>query len=269
MIPRHGNQLLNRKSLTLFAIIVISIFSLLYTPLRSRLTQVLYTFAPSVFHLGSTAGGTGESFFTVFRSKQNLVYENVMLRAENSRMAAQVLDRNLLDERVAKLEEMLKRTRNDNRVVADVIVGFGQTVYDTLVIDAGLDHGIQKGDSVVFAGAGVVGEIIEASNATSKVKLYSSPGEEHLVLLGAHSLPATAHGKGNGNFEAKIPQESAVLVGDTAIVSKGNLILGTVYSVEDKPGLPYKTVLFRSSFNPTEIRTVEVIVNLAEPAVKR
>jgi cell shape-determining protein MreC len=260
MIRHQGSLLFSQKSIVLLGILFVSLFILLFAPARSLATQVVYSVAPTAFHLSDAVAGTGDSFLTNFRSKQALVYENARLRADNSRMEAQVLDRNLLEEKVASLEGSLGRVVSDNRVAADVIVGFGQSAYDLLVIDVGGDHGIQKGDSVVYAGEGVVGEIAEVSPFTSKVKLFSTPGEEYLVLLGAHSVSATAHGEGNGNFEAKIPQDSTVAVGDRVIVPKGNLILGEVQLIDKKPGMPFWTVFFRSSFNPTEIRSVEVVL---------
>lgn len=248
------------KTVTLALVIFVCLFSLLYAPLRTRLSQVVYSAAAPALHAGNSVGSTADSFLTNFRNKQALVYENAMLRAENNRMATQVLDRNLLEERVSKLEELLGRVHSDNRVVADVMSGLGQALYDTLIIDVGSEHGIQNGDFVVYAGAGVIGEISETTAVSSKVKLFSSPGEEYPVLIGSHFIPASAKGKGDGNFEAKVPQGSVVSVGDRVVVSKGDLVLGTVQAVEQKDSAPFATVFFRSSFNPTEVRTVEVVV---------
>lgn len=259
-MPRRANVPFQKKTITIIGIVLVGLLSLLYSPIRSGLTRVVYGAAYPFYQLGGYVANTGGSVIANFRYKESLAFDNAMLRAENHRLAAQVLDRNLLQERVMKLEEILGRPHNDNRVVADVTIDFGRSVYDTFSIDAGLDHGIQNGDLVVYAGSGVVGEIAEVGAVSSKVKLYSSPGEEYPVLLGAHLIPAIARGKGDGNFESKIPQGSAVVPGDKVVVAKGNLLLGTVESVDDKPGVPLATVLFRSAFNPTEIGTVEVIV---------
>jgi cell shape-determining protein MreC len=259
-MSRHANFQLRIKIISIVGIVLVASLSLFYTPVRLALTQTAYTVSAPFFHFGGSVNSLGNSLLTNFRSKDALVYENAMLRAENDRMQAQILDRNLLQERVMNLEEVLGRPRNDNRVVADVTVPFGHSYYDTLVIDAGADHNIQNGDFVVYSGAGVIGEVAEVSAVSAKVKLYSTGGEEHLVLIGSHSVPATARGMGNGNFQAKIPQGSLVSVGDRVVVSRGNLILGEVTMVEELPGVPFRTVYFRSSFNPTEVRTVEVVV---------
>lgn len=260
-MQRRANSFTTKRNIVLSAFIFVGLFSLLYTPARLWFTQVVFSAGSAPLVLGNTASGAGNSIFSSFRYKQSLVYENAVLRAENNRMQAQVLDRNLLQERVMKLEEVLGRSRNDNRVVADVVVGIGRSLYDTVILDVGSDHGVQNGDTVVYAGSAMVGQIVEVSATSAKMKFFSSPGEEYSALLGPHSIPATVHGKGNGNFDAKIPENSDLVVGDKVIVPKGNLLLGTISEIEKTQGVPFATVYFRSPFNVTEIRTVEVLVN--------
>lgn len=259
MIHRRYNPFFEWKNILLIALVAVSAFVLLYAPVRAIFTQALYAVAPRVWSIGDTAGGAWSSVTTNFRIKRSLVYENDMLHADMSRMQAQVLDRNLLEEKVMKLEEALGRAGSDNRVTASVLAGPGRSPYDTLVIDAGDEHGIAVGDVVVYAGAGAIGTIAEVSGSSSKVGLYSSAGHEHLVLVGANAIPTTARGRGMGNFEAKVPQGSAVALGDTVLLPKDNLILGVVQLVEEEPTLPFITVFFRSPFNIAEIRSVEVI----------
>lgn len=259
MTHRRFDPLFVRKNIALIALVAISAFVLLFAPVRGTLTQALYTIAPGVWSIGNTTSGAWRSLMTNFRIKRSLVYENDTLRAEIDRMQAQVLDRNLLEEKVLKLEEVLGRAGSDNRVTASVLAGPRWSPYDTLAIDAGTEHGIAVGDVVVYAGAGAIGTITEVSDSSAKVTLYSSAGQEHSVLVGANALPATARGRGMGNFEAKVPQGSVVALGDAVLLPKGDLILGVIQMVEEKPASPFITVFFRSSFNIAEIRSVEVI----------
>lgn len=264
MMRRQDNivsRLLERKNIALIALVVISIFSLLYMPLRGALTDALYVIAPKMWGIGGATHNMWDSFVTNFRSKEALVVENDALHTDVLRMQAQVLDRNLLEEKVNKLEEALGRAQGDNRVVAYVLAGPGQSPYDTLVVDAGEDNGLALGDKVVYAGSGVIGEVIEVSRATSKVRFYSAPGEEHMVVIGSSAIPAKALGKGMGNFETKVPQGSEVALGDKVRTLQGGLLLGTISSVEKEPSLPFARVLFRLPFNITEIGSVEIIVD--------
>lgn len=255
----QDNKLFSPKNIALIALFAVSAFALLYSPVRTSLAEGAYTAAVSVWDFGDTASNTWNSFITNFRSKEVLVTENKTLHEEVSRMQAQVLDRNLLAEKVATLEEALGRVRSDDRVVATVLAGPGLTPYDVLLVDAGTEQGISVGNMVVYAGSGVVGEIIESTPVSSKVKLLSSPGEEHAVIVGSHAIPVLAVGRGMGNFEAKVPQDSTVLVGDNVLLAKGSLILGVVSLVEEKPAEPFKRIFFRLPFNITEVQSVEVI----------
>ncbi|MCK9344562.1 MAG: rod shape-determining protein MreC [Candidatus Pacebacteria bacterium] len=252
---------LNRKNIALAVLIGASAFALLYTPARSTVTEGVYMVATGVWGFGGATTNAWNSFATNFRDKERLIRENAMLSAELARVEAQVLDRNLLAEKVTKLEESLGRVRGDDRVVAEVVVDHGQSPYDTVVVDAGAEEGIILGNVVVYAGSGVIGEIIEVSSNSSKIKLFSSPGSERAVLVGPHYVPANALGRGMGNFEAKVPQDSLVAIGDTIVSTKGNLILGTISVVEEKPAEPFKRIFFRVPFNITEIHSVEIIVD--------
>ncbi len=257
----HDKLQRRRKNLVLAAFVLVSAFVLLYGPVRGAISQTIYAGAPAVWRFSGAVGDTWNSFWGGFQIKRSLVFENNILKEEVSRMQANVLDRNILEEKVIKLEEALGRSREDNRVVADVLAWPGWSLYDTLIIDAGAENGIVVGDRVIYAGAGVIGEIAELYDTASKVKLYSSPGEELEVVIGAQPIPSVARGRGMGNFEAKVPQGSLVIVGDEVLMSSGNLILGMVGSVEDDRVLPFIRVLFRTTFNIAEIRSVEVIVN--------
>lgn len=263
MIYHRGklsNRLLSKKRIALSAFFTISIGVLLYAPTRNILTQGVYSVTTGIWLAGDTVANSLGSFIANFQTKKALVDENKTLLEEVGRMQALVLDRNLLTEKVARLEESFGRPRSDDRVVAEVIAGPGRSPYDTLIIDAGAEQGISAGDTVVYAGSGVVGEIVEVTSFSAKAKLYSSPGENNEVVVGAYNFPIVALGRGMGNFEAKVPQDSAISVGDTVIM-KGGYILGTVSLIEEKPAEPFKRIFFRVPFNITEIRSVEVIIN--------
>lgn len=260
MTLRHNNIFLKRKNIALLSLVAISAFALLYTPLRGAITEALYSVTPGIWSSGRKTESVFGSFITNFRNKEALVEENNLLGETVAVMEAKVLDRNLLAEKVAKLEETLGRAHSDDRVVGSVLVGPGRSPYDTLVIDVGTDQGVNIANMVVYSGSGAIGEIVEVTPTSSKVKLYSFPGQEHSVIIGARSLPVLAYGRGMGNFESKVPQDSPVLAGDTVVSVKGKLIFGKVSVVEEKPAEPFKRIFFRVPFNITEIQTVEVIV---------
>ncbi|HAT68526.1 MAG TPA: hypothetical protein DCS20_02820 [Candidatus Yonathbacteria bacterium] len=259
---RRDNSPARGKLLILGTLVLVSVFVLSYSPIRGTISRAVYSTAPGLWEFGGNMSDSWDAFWGEFRLKRSLVHENEVLQEEVSRMQAQVLDRNLLEERVHELEEKLGRAGNDDRVTARVLAGPGRTPYDTLVIDAGTEQGVQVLDRVVYAGAGVVGTVVEAYPTSAKVSLFSSPDKETMVVIGTQAIPATAFGRGMGNFEAKIPQGSLVITGDTVLIPGEHLIIGTVGAVEEKPAEPFMRVFFRTSFNIAAIQSVEVVKSI-------
>lgn len=256
---RRDNSPAKRKFITLAIILFTGAGILLLGSVRGGVSQAVYTTAPGLWELGGTVENSWSAFWGEFRTKRTLVHENETLQEEVARMQAQMLDRNLLEERVVELEGKLGRVGSDERVTARVLLGPGQSPYDTLIIDAGTEQGVHVLDRVVYAGAGVIGSVIEAYPTSAKINLFSSPGKETSVVIGGQAIPATARGRGMGNFEAKIPQGSLVVTGENVLIPGEDLIVGTVGSIEEKPAEPFAHIFFRTPFNISAIRSVEVI----------
>lgn len=262
-IFRQDNLRTRRKSLIFMVVVFLCALILLYGPTRGVVSQITYKGVPFIFNIENTAVAYFEEFLESFRAKSSLVRENVDLREELTRMQAQVLDRNLLEEKVQMLEEVFGRGESDNRVVATVLAGSGQSPYDTLIIDKGEEVGIHLGNLVVYAGAGAIGKVVEVYPSSSKIMLFSSPQETEIaVLVGGSKIPVHARGRGMGNFETRVPGGSLVSLGSNVLLSEDpTIILGITQSVEEKTATPFIKVLFRTPFNIAEIRHVEVITD--------
>lgn len=253
----------NTETRTRLAVLIGSIFLgvvvLVYPPLRSWISSLFFSGSPAIWSVGNVAEDTSKSFFSQLKDNRVLLGENRKLKEDILRMQTQVLDRNLLAEKVAQLEESLGRERMDNRVPANVLVNSSRISYDVFVVDAGSSQGIKQGDLVAYSGAGIIGKVFEVYEFSSKIKLYSSAKEETPVLVGKEKIPAIARGKGMGNYEVILPQESAVGVGDTVLLPGTMLILGEVVFVEDALNQPFSKILFRLPFNTALMTTVEII----------
>ena len=245
---------------TFAGIVLLGIIVLFSSSVRGFVSGVVYTGAPFVWETGDSIGQTFQSFFAEFRSKQLLELENESLTSQVERMKVEVSDRDLLVQKIADLQSVEGIKSSQKRVLANVIDGPGESPYDTLLIDEGENAGIKTGDTVSYAGAGVIGEIAEVYSSSAKIELFSSPGKETASLIGANKVPALSEGIGMGNFEATIPEGSAVSVGDQVFLPGGELILGTVGSIEEKQGEPFAHVLSRTAFNISDISEVEVLV---------
>jgi len=147
----------------------------------------------------------------------------------------------------------------NNRVLAAVLVKPPLAPYDELVIDAGSDQGIIVGAKVYAPGNILIGTTTDVLGETSRVTLLSSPGQNYPVTIGANHISANAVGRGGGQYEAQIPQATAISVGD--LVSDASLSDGTfgkVISILNNPADPFETVLFSVPINIYQLRFVLV-----------
>lgn len=256
---RRDNVLARRKFLVPVALVIIGVLMLSYGPLRNVVSRAVYSTAPEIWELGGIVGNSWGAFWSEFRLKRALVHENKVLQEEVALMQVRVLDRNLLEGRIRELDEKLGRADGDDRVSARVLSGAGQNPYDMLVIDVGTRQGVLVGDQVVYTGAGIIGTVVEAYTTSAKVSLFSSPNKETMVVFAGQAIPATARGRGMGNFDAKVPQESLIVLGENVLIPGKDMILGVVGAIEKTPSEPFMKVFFRTPFNIATIRSVEVI----------
>jgi cell shape-determining protein MreC len=142
-------------------------------------------------------------------------------------------------------------------ILAAVLVRPPQAAYDELIIDIGADHGITLGSKVYAPGNILIGSTTDILGQTSKVKLFSSPGETYYVLIGSSRIPATAVGRGGGQYQAEVPQASKINQGDTVSDSSiSDAPFGIVTAVLANPADPFETVLFAPSVNIYQLRWV-------------
>lgn len=259
---RQNNIRIKKKSIIFIGAIFLCLAVLLYHPARDMISSITYRGAHSMFVIGNAVSYSLANLFGSFRANNSLAKENADLHEEINRMQAQVLDRNLLEERLQIIEESWGHLEDDNRVISTVISTSWRSPYDILVIDRGKDVGIRQGDLVVYAGSSAIGRIVEVYPSSAKIMLFSSPQEKELaVLIGEALIPARSRGRGMGNFEAKMPQGSTVSVGsDVLLAEDPSIVLGVVGLVEEKDSTLFMRVLFRTPFNIAEVRQVEVII---------
>lgn len=186
--------------------------------------------------------------------------ETRRLRAELASSTAALADRDLLYKEVADLRERLGRADAPQaRVVAAVLQRPPWTAYDTLLIDAGADHGITAGALVSAGGQGLIGRVSEVYAASARVELFSAPGTSYQALLNG-TLPIAVEGQGGGSLRAEVPAGTQVSAGDT-VAFPGLLggIVAKVSATEAKAGESFIVVYLRLPANPEDLRFVEVL----------
>lgn len=186
--------------------------------------------------------------------------ENARLRTELASTTALLADRSALYAENLQLKSQFGRDIQEHRLLGAVLERPPGIPYDTLLLDVGRDHGVVPGDLVSAGGTTRIGTITEVYANTSRVVLFSTPGESYQVLLRG-TMPVTISGQGAGSFAGEVPKDTNVAAGD-ALVFPGlaSGFAGAVSFVEEKEGASFKIIYARLPVNLLELRFVEVLV---------
>ena len=199
-------------------------------------------------------------------SKAALGRENEQLRAQLASTSAALADRNALYQENLVLKAQLGRTLTERSVLAGVLMRPPEVPYDSLMLDAGASQGIAPGDLVSAGGTTVIGTIDQVYRTTSRVKLFSSPGESYQGLLAASttrpSTPVTVVGQGGGSLSAQVPTQTAVVPGDSIVLpGVGGGFIGSVSHVDEPSGSSFETLYLQLPVNMQELSFVEILLH--------
>jgi cell shape-determining protein MreC len=198
-----------------------------------------------------------------FQSKKNLLLENQNLKSELEVTAGKLLNHNsILDENL-KLKEILDRAavaaNSKNLILATILAKNDQSFYSTLIVDIGLDKGITEGDLVFALGNIPIGKISSVYKNSSKVILFSSPGEEVEGIISGKDILVNLIGRGGGNFEIILPRDF-IVENKTEVVLPGIFpyVVAIVESKISDPRDSFQKLLLISPINIHEIKFLQI-----------
>jgi len=197
----------------------------------------------------------------LFRSKTDLISENNSLKQQIEKDKLDLMLKSLLNDENSDLKSVLNRKDlNTKSILSAVLIKPSFSPYDTLIIDAGSNENVSVGENVTALGNAFIGYISEVYPNSSKVVLYSSPGEKVNVLLGNSNIEEQALGIGGGNFSVEVPREIDIKEGDSIVIpSISTNIFGTVEKVEYKESDAFQKVIFKNPTNISELKWVLVV----------
>jgi cell shape-determining protein MreC len=147
----------------------------------------------------------------------------------------------------------------ETRILAAVLKRPPFSPYDELIIDIGNDYKLSTSSTVYADGGVLIGRVIDVLSTTAKVKLFSSPNEKYEVLVGISHTPATAIGRGGGQYETNVSRDTVVKEGDFVFNSSlSDKPFGIVSAVLLDPTLPFETILFAPPVNVYKLKWVLV-----------
>lgn len=249
---------------SVFVIISVILAIFLYSSVLSGLSGTFsFLVYPLVKADGLLRSGLSDTV-SFFHFQTTLVKENKALVETNNNLRLQLVSKNNLENENRELKVVLGLKAKDNKnLLAAVISRPDQLPYDILMLDIGSDNDkLAVGDKVLVAGGVILGSVAKIDSNITKVRLYSSYGEEIPVIVGKENIPAVASGRGGGNFLMILPRGLNIQVGDTVQTSIiGNYTLGTVGKIDKTVTDPFQKVYLKSPINLFNVKWVEIKSN--------
>ena len=192
-----------------------------------------------------------------------LLASNEELRRQIAEDQVRLAGVQALESENIELRNIFGHASSTSRMLAPVLKRPPAAPYDELIIDGGADRGFLAGNKVYAPGNVLIGQITDVLGQTSKVVLFSSPGQKYDVQIGSSHAPAVAVGRGGGQYQAELPRDAKIAEGDAVINSSLNdRVFGIVSSVITDPAQPFEKVLFAAPVNIYQLRWVLVDVKI-------
>ena len=257
---RHDKIKQDRRRRILATLLILSVIMFLARgPLSARLGGLLAYLGRPFWALEEGIYAGVDVMKTQLRTKSSLEEENAHLRELLDSVALNAHTRNAIESENAMLKEKLGRSPEYALSVARVLSSPPVSPYDTLVVDAGRDHGVVLGMDVFSDGDWKIGQVTHVWGRSSLVTLYSAPGIQLSVSVGSSSIPAIAHGMGNGNFRVILPKGVDVVEGDLVnIPALAPEYLAKIMSIERPAGSSLEALYLQLPFNVSQLKWVYI-----------
>ncbi len=260
---RNNNFLIreNGKKSIIFPTFAIVFFILVFSIPWSR--NLLFSVGSPLWSIKNSVVSFFADNVAVLNSKTDILKENNLLKEQISVNSKEQVLFDLLKKENEDLKFILGRNKVGQKLLlGTVLVKPFLSTYDTLIIDVGSLNGVTVGNKVMVDDNTFIGYVSEVYDNTSKVILYSSPGEKIKVLIGDNNVEKEAVGLGGNNFKVEMPREIGVKEGDTIIVpSISANVFGVVEKIEFKESDSFQTVLFKNPVNIAELKWVEILLS--------
>ena len=198
-----------------------------------------------------------ENFLTSFYGKTRILEKNKEIKQQIQRLEIDNLRTQFL---ANELEQIFAMQNIDPEITPARIISHGKVgALDTVVLNQGLESGLDIGDEVTTHGYVSLGSISEVYDTSARVMLYSNTQNSRKDVLFPHDVVLTAHGYGNGTFIIESPREVEAAVGDVFYdLDESRSIIGIVQAIEFDPRDPFKKVYLSHPVSLAEVHLVGV-----------
>ncbi len=246
---------------SLIVIIILIVIILTNNSVLEFASKITNSIGNSVWKSQSVVVNMFGSIATTFKDKQKLQDKNQILNEEIVRLRLFSIWTEVLRQENESLRGLLNRESDRNFIAASILTRPNYTLYDTFIVDVGRRDGISVGSRVFGVEKVAIGTVTEVYLRTSLISLYSTPGRATDVLLGEDTIAVKAIGRGDGDFEIRVPR--GVDISEGQIVLSPGLNSGVFGVVEEIIALPtdsFQTVLFSSPINIQSLNMVAIML---------
>jgi cell shape-determining protein MreC len=191
-------------------------------------------------------------------SKKSLIKKVVELQTTIDAQNSSLVSLSVVQSENEILKKELGRTNTIKGTIARVIVPPNRSIYDTLVIDAGVEDTIVVGQEVYAFGSIAIGTVTDVLDNTSTVTLYSAPDRETVGTVTGSDLAVTLIGRGAGEYEVRMPRD--IIFQQGGVISQQSLAvhpLATIQKIITDARDPFQRLLAKV---PVNLQTMKWVV---------
>ncbi len=194
---------------------------------------------------------------TNFTSKQDLIIQNSQLQQQIDVLQRESQFTQSTQDVYAELYKTIQ-VPGDSRVTTEVLSRPPFAAYDTYIINAGSQSGIEMNQVVTTGGTLVIGYIDLVTTHYSRVRLFSSAGQSQTISIDGFLFDSA--GRGAGTILVRLPRTYAETSGQVArLPGLSNLNLGIISVTEFDPQDSFVTGAVIPQFNSMQVHFVTVL----------
>jgi cell shape-determining protein MreC len=246
------------KKIASICVGLLILFLIIYTNTFSSSDAISNT-GSIIWNIRDFWGEKVDNFFTLWLSKNNLVEENRKLRDTIKSNEIAIIQNKLLQKENSELRKLMGETPSaTTTLLATILVKPPQTSYDTLIVSVGKDKNIEIGEKVYAYDNIYIGKITDVFANSSKVTLFSTPGEKWNVSVGGNDITTVAKGMGLGNYLIELPRAAEIRKNDYVTFANSSDILGRVYAIQSAESDSFQKIFVHSDFNISELKWITI-----------
>lgn len=205
---------------------------------------------------------------TSLNTRSRLLEENASLKEQHLLLSSKLQRFEILEAENIRLRELLESSfrLNEKVLVAEIMGVESQSFRQQIIINKGTRNQAYDGQPIVDA-AGIMGQILHASQASSTVLLITDVTHALPVQINRNGLRAIAVGTGqNDSLELQnLPQNADIKVGDLVISSglggrfPSGYPVGVVKEIKLDPGEAFANIKVKTNSRMSQSREVLMV----------